>query len=56
MIRHYLGWRVYYDPSAPITGRYWAVQHGVTICTNTESGLIEMIKIKHWESHKNSLI
>jgi len=37
------GWEVVYNGFAPITGRYKARRHGVTMCAGTRAGLESMI-------------
>jgi len=53
MIRHYNGWKVHKNPNAPITGRWSAVWHGVSMCHNTHEGLIRMIDIRTHESRES---
>ncbi len=44
---HYHGWRVYYDYSAPVTGRWSATQNGVSVCSSTQDGLKKLIDLKN---------
>lgn len=41
--RVYRGWWIYFNPHAPVTGRWSAVRFGVSMCAGTEEGLIHMI-------------
>lgn len=40
------GWHVIYNRDNPITGRWYAVKYGVSICAGTEEALQEMIRMR----------
>lgn len=43
-IDQFRGWKIYCNPSAPITGRYQAIRYGVSMCAGNKEALINMIK------------
>ncbi len=49
-LMHYGGWAVYDwgEGHHPVTGRFRASRHGVTIGCGTESGIMEMIDHKRY--------
>jgi hypothetical protein len=49
MKNFYRGWHIYYQPSAPVTGRYSAEQHGVSMCANDVNMLYKMIDAKIYD-------
>ena len=42
----YSGYQITYNPSAPITGKWRAVRHGVSLCANDKPMLMRMIATK----------
>ena len=42
----YNGHKLTYNPSAPVTGKWRAVRHGVSMCANDKPMLMRMIDIK----------
>lgn len=43
MVTTYRGWRIFYDGSAPVTGRWRATRFGVGMCAGSEALLRRMI-------------
>lgn len=54
--RNYRGWYVYYQPGAPVTGRWAAVRYGVSICAGTEEAIIHMIDTRPDDQRVGSLL
>ena len=44
-MNNYRGWNIGYAPSAPITGRWRASQHGVSVNAHTEEALKRVIDL-----------
>jgi hypothetical protein len=42
----YRGWGCGFDPERPVTGRWQAIRHGVSICAGTREALERMIDFK----------
>jgi len=42
-VSFYYGWKIIYRPSNPVTGRFMAVKHGITMCADSQATLIDMI-------------
>lgn len=49
---NYRGWEIRHDPYRPLSGQWWARQHGVTINHNNEAGLRNMIDFKVNEANE----
>ena len=43
---YYSGYQITYNPSAPVTGKWRAVRHGVSLCANDKPMLQRMIDAK----------
>jgi hypothetical protein len=51
-MNYYRGWLLLYSPSRPITGRWVAKRHGVSLCARTEKELKEMIDLREYDARE----
>lgn len=48
----YRGWTIGYSTSAPVTGQWRAVRHGVSVCAGSYDSLIAMLKLREEEEYQ----
>ena len=47
---HYQGWNYAHNPALPVTGQWYATQHGVRMCAGTKADLLRMIDVRNIEA------